>query len=71
MAIRRAISNLLKSKILIVVLVLGNVALGATAMMQNRIILGQQRLIRLLYLDSAELANFKISANIAAAHKKK
>jgi hypothetical protein len=70
MAIRVAVSNLLKSKVLLVVLVLGNVALGTTTMMQSHIIDGQQRLIRLLYHDSAELANFKIAA-IAAAHHDK
>jgi hypothetical protein len=70
MAIRRAISNLLKSKILVLVLVLGNVALGATTLMQSHIIEGQKRLIRLLFRDSAELTNFKIAANMAAHNKK-
>jgi hypothetical protein len=63
------VSNLLKSKILVLVLVLGNVALAGTIMMQDRIIQGQQQLIRLLFRDSAELASFKIAANVASAKK--
>jgi hypothetical protein len=66
-----AVSNLLKSKVLIVVLLLGNVTLGLTTMEQGRIIQGQKNLIHLLFQDSAELASFKIAANLASNAAKK
>ncbi len=50
-------------------LILGNVTLGLTTVMQSRVIDGQKRIIHLLYIDSTELANMKIAANMAKAKK--
>lgn len=55
-------SNLLRSKGLILVLILGNVALGFTIVVQNQIIEGQSKLIHLLYQDAMELATYRIAA---------
>jgi hypothetical protein len=67
MAIPMALTKLLKSKSLIFVLVLGNVALALTIMVQGQIIQGQKNLIRLLFQDSAELTAYKLAA-IAKKH---
>ncbi len=67
MAIPTALTKLLKSRSLIFVLVLGNVALALTTMMQGQIIQGQKNLIRLLFQDSAELTAYKLAA-IAKKH---
>ena len=67
MAIPTTLTKLLKSKSLIFVLVLGNVALALTIMVQGQIIQGQKHLIRLLFQDSAELTAYKLAA-IAKKH---
>jgi len=54
-------------KSVLVMLLLGNLTLGATIFLQDRIIENQKHLIRLLYHDSAELAGFKIARNVAHA----
>lgn len=64
-----AVSNLLRSRSMVLVLLLGNVVLGLTTMEQSRIIQGQKRLIQLLFQDSVELASVKIAANLANARK--
>ncbi len=69
MTMSSPLSHLLRSKLLIVVLLLGNVTLGMTAMVQSRVIAGQNRIIHLLYMDSTELANMKIAANVEKAKK--
>jgi len=63
------LSKISRSKFIILTLVLGNVALGITTILQSRVIAGQSRIIHLLYLDSAELANMKIAANMEKAKK--
>lgn len=65
---KSALSRVLRSKSLILVLVLGNVTLGLTTVAQDRIIEGQKHLIHLLYQDSAELALYKIAAKSAHRH---
>lgn len=64
------VRNILKSKGLVLVLLVGNVALGLTTMVQGQVIQGQKHLIRLLFQDSAELASFKIAANVANAKRR-
>ena len=63
------LSHISGSKFIMLALLLGNVALGITTIMQSRVIAGQTHIIRLLYQDSAELANMKIAANMAKAKK--
>ena len=60
--------HVFRSKYVVLVLLLGNLALGFTAFAQSRVIAGQEQLIRLLYTDSSELANMKIIANRAKKH---
>ncbi len=62
MKVRSAVSNLFKSKGLMLVLILGNVALGFTIVVQDQIIEGQSKLIHLLYQDAAELATLRLAA---------
>jgi hypothetical protein len=62
MAIPTALTKLLKSRSLILVLVLGNIALALTTMVQGQVIQGQKKLIRLLFHDSAELTAYKLAA---------
>lgn len=69
MKVPPAVSNLFKSKGLFLVLILGNVALGFTIVVQNQIIEGQSNLIHLLYQDSAALASYRI-AEIQSKFKK-
>lgn len=64
------VGNIFKSKSLVLVLLLGNVALGLTTMAQSQVIQGQKKLIRLLFQDSAELASYKIAANAAKLSKR-
>ncbi len=61
-----AVSNLFRSKGLILVLVFGNVALGCTIIVQDRIIQGQSRLIHLLFQDAMELTTYRVAANLKA-----
>jgi hypothetical protein len=60
-----AVRNLLKSKSIIIVLVLGNLVLGLTTIAQGQIIQGQKRLIQLLYEDSAALNAFRVAEVVA------
>jgi hypothetical protein len=62
----KAMRHVTKKSILMVLL-LGNVTLGLTIFLQDRIIDNQRHLIRLLYHDSAELAGFKIAKNVSHA----
>ncbi len=62
-------SHLLRSRIITLALVLGNVTLGITTILQSHVIDGQNRIIHLLYQDSAELASMKIAANMEKAKK--
>ncbi len=59
----------LRSKPVLLLLILGNLTLGMLAFMQGRVIENQRTLIELLYHDSTELAGYKIIANIAHANK--
>jgi hypothetical protein len=60
-----AVSNLFKSKTLVVVLVLGNLVLALTTIAQGEIIQGQKRLIQLLYEDTAALNAFRVAEVLA------
>ena len=64
-----SVSNLFKSKGVVFVLVLGNIALGCTIVVQDRIIQGQSRLIHLMYQDAFELATYRVAANLNKAKK--
>jgi hypothetical protein len=64
-----ALSAVLNSRILLLVLILGNITLGLTTFVQSQVITGQKNLIRLLYSDSAELTSMKVAANIARGKK--
>ena len=64
-----SLSQILSSRILLIVLVLGNVTLGLTTFVQMRVINGQKDLIRLLFADSAELTSMNVAANVAKGKK--
>ena len=49
-------------------LLLGNVALGLTTVLQAQTIQNQKQLIHLLFRDSLELTSYKVAA-LVAAHK--
>jgi len=63
------LSRIFRSKLILLALLLGNLTLGVTTIMQSRVIAGQTRLIHLLYNDSSELAGLKISINMAKVKK--
>ncbi len=64
-----AVSKVLRSKGLIVALLLGNVALGFTIVVQDQIIQGQSHLIHLLFQDAAELTSYRVAFNALKAKK--
>lgn len=61
-------SSPFRSRSLIVVLLLGNIALGLTTVLQAQTIQNQKQLIHLLFRDSLELTSYKVAA-LVAAHK--
>lgn len=69
MRIVAVLGQTLRSRSLVLVLLIGNLALGLTTLVQADVIQGQKRLIHLLYHDSNELAAFKIAENSAKARR--
>jgi hypothetical protein len=63
------VSSLLKSRILLLTLLLGNATLAFTTVVQGHIIQNQKQLIRQLFQDSAELTSFRMAANQAKQKK--
>jgi hypothetical protein len=59
-----------KSRSIVLVLLMGNLALGLTTVLQARTIQDQKQLIHLLFRDSLELTSYKVAAVVTANKKR-